>query len=221
MHRSGTSALAGILHKNNIVMGEEHNFLPTPSKENPKGFFENYLFRKLNDKIVQINGYKIKSWSTDIPKNIKAGIVNKYRMRRLIKKYDVKYKDWGWKDPRTCLTLELWLEEIKKLNLLNKCRILYILRNSQTVAKSMVKRGNTDYQHALLLWQEYNSRVSRAIKLYKPGVFYLKYEDLCNKPIETSKSIFSFLRKDFDRNTIIKFIDKDLNRSVKTRSQSR
>jgi hypothetical protein len=50
MHRSGTSAVAGILHLNGIAMGSEKTFKPKPLPQNPKGFYENYDFRKINDK---------------------------------------------------------------------------------------------------------------------------------------------------------------------------
>ena len=52
MHRSGTSVVAGILHFNKIIMGTYDTFWPRPLPQNPKGFYENYDFRKINDTIL-------------------------------------------------------------------------------------------------------------------------------------------------------------------------
>ena len=108
MHRSGTSALAGLLHTNGIVMGENEHFKPRPKKQNVKGFFENFRFRSLNDKILEYNDYRVKSFSPIIPI---INFTNEHvdEGRQLIKEYSNKYENWGWKDPRTCLTLNFWL----------------------------------------------------------------------------------------------------------------
>ena len=67
MHRSGTSALAGMLHHSEILMGEFRNLIPKPSPENQKGFFGNIRFRTINDRILKDASYKVKPWSTAIP----------------------------------------------------------------------------------------------------------------------------------------------------------
>ena len=67
VHRSGTSAVAGILHLNGIAMGSEKTFKPKPMPQNPRGFYENYDFRKLNDRILKLAGYRVKSFDTLIP----------------------------------------------------------------------------------------------------------------------------------------------------------
>ena len=67
MHRSGTSTVAGILHLNNILMGTYQNFWPRPLRQNPKGFYENYDFRKINDMILKKHNYDVKSYNSNIP----------------------------------------------------------------------------------------------------------------------------------------------------------
>jgi hypothetical protein len=213
MHRSGTSALAGMLHNNGIVMGDDKNFVPKASQENPKGFYENFLFRKINDSIVGRSRYKIKSWNANVP-HMKANCVNRYRMRRTLKKYNNKYGKWGWKDPRTCLTLGLWLKEIKKLKLINTCKIIYVIRNPYAVAKSIVTRKNTNYKNALKLWRIYNECALNSIDCYDASTFYLSYEQLCNNKIKIATAMFTFLSHDFSEAIVNKFIDKNLNRST-------
>ena len=67
MHRSGTSTISGVLHMNKIIMGTYQNFWPRPLSQNPKGFYENYDFRKINDQLLKRSGYDVKSYSTNIP----------------------------------------------------------------------------------------------------------------------------------------------------------
>ncbi len=213
MHRSGTSALAGLLHKNHIIMGEEENFVPKPSTENVKGFYENYLFRRMNDSIVERCGYKIKSWDVCVPP-ISASIIIRHKMRRLLQRYNNMYEKWGWKDPRTCLTLDIWLNELRKLKFINNCKLLYIVREPYAVAKSMSVRKDTTHKNALKLWQVYNEYALRAIDLYNVDTFYLSYEQLCKNPVLLSQYIFEFVEHDFDIDVVNQFIDVELNRSA-------
>ena len=55
------------LHFNNIIMGTYETFWPRPLPQNPKGFYENYDFRKINDAILIDSGYRVKSYKTIIP----------------------------------------------------------------------------------------------------------------------------------------------------------
>ena len=67
MHRSGTSTVAGVLHLNKIIMGTYQNFWPRPLTQNPKGFYENYDFRKINDELLNKEGYDVKTYEPQIP----------------------------------------------------------------------------------------------------------------------------------------------------------
>lgn len=142
MHRSGTSALAGMLHDNGIVMGEHGDFHPPPMRENPKGFFENRRFRTVNDQVVRTNGYKVKSFNPGIPPMKQVGVNGWEQMGHLIKYYNDKYKAWGFKDPRTCLTLHHWLRAIRHAG--HEAHVLYITRDYMEVAQSMRNRGNKE-----------------------------------------------------------------------------
>jgi len=51
MHRSGTSALSGVLHILGLHLGKE--IIP-PHPSNPKGFFENDRIRWFNEKILDL-----------------------------------------------------------------------------------------------------------------------------------------------------------------------
>ena len=48
-----------------------------------------------------------------------------------------------------CLTLGVWLDELDRLKLRDQVRLLFIFRKPASVARSMVTRGNTDYEGAI------------------------------------------------------------------------
>jgi hypothetical protein len=198
-------------------MGEEDNFIPKPSEENPKGFFENFLFRSINDSIIEKNGYTVKSWNTKIP-HMRSDFINRRRMRNLLKRYNKKYENWGWKDPRTCLTLGLWLGELNELGLIDSCRVLYITRDPGAVAQSMVKRGNTDYRTAQALQEIYNQRTLEAADSYGVKPFKISYEELVTNTAQVATAIFDFLGLPFNREKSEAFIDKDMNRCRRTQT---
>lgn len=146
MHRSGTSALAGMLHNNGIIMGKEGGFYPPPMRENPKGFYENKAFRVLNDQILKDHGYKVKRFDPDVPtmhmQCIRPDI--RERMELLIAEYNM-YQHWGFKDPRTCLTLPVWLTMMAAMGIpQDELRVLIPCRATDDIVASMRARGNKE-----------------------------------------------------------------------------
>ena len=121
MHRSGTSVVAGILHFNKVSMGTYETFWPRPLPQNPKGFYENYDFRKINDTILQQSDYITKHYKTTIPVPESSKSI-KEKMIKTVRKYEFKFKNWGWKDPRTCLTISNWIEVFKEVDLIRKVK---------------------------------------------------------------------------------------------------
>ena len=132
MHRSGTSTIAGILHLNKIIMGTYQNFWPRPLRQNPKGFYENYDFRKINDQLLKQVGYDVKSYNPNIPT---LEPTNKIldKMEKIIIKNDSTYSNWGWKDPRTCLTINSWSRIINDLGLQSNLKIIFLVRKGKRI----------------------------------------------------------------------------------------
>lgn len=144
MHRSGTSALAGLLHANGISMGREGDFYPPPMRENPKGFYENVRFRRQNDSMLAANNYRVKSWAPMPPETISVGQERTVAIIELFEDYYTTTDNWGWKDPRTSLTMRVWLDVITSYGLRSEVRVLQCYRVPEAVAASMCKRGNKE-----------------------------------------------------------------------------
>ena len=212
MHRSGTSAVAGILHLNKIIMGSNDNFKPKPLPQNPKGFYENYDFRKINDNMLNEVNYKVKSLNFNIPIPLPKKKIE-WKMEYLIKKQIDKYSKWGWKDPRTCLTLDHWLNIILKFKKKEDIKIIFTIRDPLAVANSLKKRDGLDIYSGLKLWKVYNHRALRVVNLYKLPTFYFFYEQLIKDSNDVISKMFKFLKTDSNKEIISKFIDPKLNRS--------
>ena len=213
MHRSGTSAVAGILHLHGISMGSEKTFKPKPLPQNPMGFYENFGFRKLSDKILYKAGYKVKSFNSIIPQRISAERYSA-KMERLIDQQESEQIHWGWKDPRVCLTLHCWLGLLENMELLHKTKIVFTYREADSVANSLKRRDGLRKKESIRLWCEYNRRALISINQNLVKTFYLSYEDLLNNPIDLCQKLFRFLEVDFKETVVNRFIDTNLNRSA-------
>lgn len=216
MHRSGTSALAGMLHDNGIVMGRHGEFHPPPMKENPKGFFENRRFRTINDMILRKYSYNVKSFSPYIP-NVHAVQGNgRYEMKELILGYNDEFENWGWKDPRTCLTLYAWLDILGELDLIKSLKVLHIFRSYEEVSLSMRTRGNKEgFPHQFSqLAEKYHSTAMRHMAAFnnKVQALTIHFRDLITDPDEAAGHINGFLGKPLVTNT--SFVDPAIPKNV-------
>ena len=212
MHRSGTSTVAGILHLNKISMGTYQSFWPRPLPQNPKGFYENFDFRKINDLIMKNVDYQIKSYNPNIPiAKINQKLENK--MIKVINKYDSDFQFWGWKDPRTCLTISHWINCLDALNLRKKIKIIYITRKSLSVARSLNKRNNLPLNQGLMLWKSYSEIAVSVCEKNDIPVLYMSFEQILNSPANHFEVMFKFLDYPFSTSIIDDFVDKKISKS--------
>ena len=164
MHRSGTSAIAGLLHTNGIVMGEDPFFQPRPSQENPAGYFEDVRFRQINDRVLMQHGHVVSSW--DMPADAPYWMADTETYAdatTLVQSMNDKYPMWGWKDPRNSLTWPFWSSVLDNLGLLGTSKLIATIRDHDQIARSMIARGNEgteEYFRALS--KEYLSCIRQA-----------------------------------------------------------
>src|SRR5262249_43482650 len=145
-----------LLHRCGLELGSESDLMP-PQADNPEGFWEHLRFVALNDELLAALGG---AW--DLPPKPDEGFtgpeLNPFRLkaRFRIEGY-APANVWGWKDPRTSLTLPFWKD------LLPGLRTLIVVRNPLEVAHSMRERNGTSYSFALRLWEIYNRRLVEAV----------------------------------------------------------
>ncbi|MBX9670736.1 MAG: sulfotransferase [Candidatus Obscuribacterales bacterium] len=146
MHRSGTSFVSSILKEAGLHVGER---LSPGEAGNTKGFFENTDFVKLHAKILKNAG--LNAWSLDTVKRVSPEL-----REEAIKTVSDNSQPgpWGWKDPRTTLFLDFWME------LLPDAKFLFVFRSPWEVVDSLFRRGDKAFQEdpvlALKVWEHYN-----------------------------------------------------------------
>ena len=170
MHRSGTSALTGVLKRLGVDLGSN---LGAPQPDNPTGFFEHMDIVQLHDEILMTLGT---SW--DDPRSLPDGWLHDPRIGAfrdqlvsIIRRDFSRSRLWGIKDPRLCRLLPLWLELFDELNI--HAKAILIARDPSEVSASLQKRNATDYEQATMLWLSYvlsserhSRNLTRTIVLY-------------------------------------------------------
>lgn len=174
MHRSGTSALAGIIQ----ILGADIGSSLVPAEEdvNPKGFWEHAEIVDIHDQLLEVLGSSWQDarplphewWTLPVVLPFKEAILT--ALRRDFSRAPL----WLLKDPRLCHLLPLWLEIFAEVG----CRPHFIIsvRHPLEVAESLNKRDHITYERASLLWIEHYSDAEKWTRGYPRSVVF--YERL-------------------------------------------
>lgn len=141
MHRSGTSCLAGSLQEAGLYLGEVNTAAP----HNAKGNRESRAIMDLQDDVLRTNGG---AWDAPPERAIWSAGHRAWR-DAIIATYPT-HGTWGFKDPRTLLTLEGWLEALPPV------RFVGTFRHPLAVAASLQARNGFPTEKSLALWETYN-----------------------------------------------------------------
>lgn len=158
MHRSMTSLIAKGIADNKVYVGDT---LMPPNGGNPNGYWEDVDFVRMNNNLLGLAGG---SWKEPPSEDSIISLKEKYgsMIKRLIEKKEKRVKDiffreneriWGWKDPRTVLTIRLYLPY------LTNPHFIFCIRNPLDVAKSLKKTEKIPIKEGVNLWREYNNRM--------------------------------------------------------------
>jgi len=148
MHRSGTSAVTGMLEEQGIALG------PVRRKTNPnqpKGNRENPKLTKLDERVLEYNGG---AWYRP-PERERFKFTRRHLKRRNVLLAEYEAAPFAIKDPRTLLVLDFWRDLLEQP--------IGVIRNPLSVAQSLRARGGpvdgfSDADH-LELWKAYNRRL--------------------------------------------------------------
>lgn len=150
MHRSGTSALTGVLAMAGADPGP--SLIPGVEGVNPKGFWEHSEIVAIHERLLATLG---SSWDDCRPLPVnwwERGDVSEYRCELIA----VLQRDFGhsplWilKDPRLCRLLPLWLEILNDFGATP--HFVICLRLPQEVAASLTMRDGIPSEMANLSW---------------------------------------------------------------------
>ncbi len=226
MHRSGTTLLARMLDALGLFVGWRQ-----------AANHEAHFFNKLNSWLLAAAGGR---WDTpaaiDYLLADRPGreLATAYLRDRLASPAAVEFlgpgrtlryrsllgigEPWGWKDPRSTVTLDLWRE------LFPGARVIHLVRHGVDVAESLCRRqlagrdlGRRNFERyrplfrwvakrgwfgtsprlthreeGLRLWEEYLSRAARSTADLGDRLLELRYESLLRRPREVTERALAF-----------------------------
>lgn len=154
MHRSGTSLMARLLNLSGLYLGRDQDMLPA-GPTNPDGHWEHEGIVQVNEELLADLGG---GW--DLPPDL-AGLADRPRMARfeaMARPHLARFAGhdpWGWKDPRSCLTLPFWRP------LVGSMHVVFCVRHPLEVALSLRMRNGSTIAFGLALWTAYNEALLR------------------------------------------------------------
>lgn len=156
MHRSGTSLVASYLQRCGLDMGED--LLPA-DVGNPLGYYEDVHIHDLHRELLWKAGIADGFTVTDANVPVPVDDVFRERAREIVRRREGK-SQWGWKEPRTALFLDLWAE------VLPDARFLFVFREPLAVLDSLLRRAANESiterpELALTMWRIYNEEMVR------------------------------------------------------------
>jgi hypothetical protein len=188
MHRSGTSALAGLVGKLGVPLGDH---LLEPGSDNPKGYWEHQDVVMVHERLLRALGSR---WDDvrALPVDWQDSEVAQEASLAIDKIITRDFSDnlvWAVKDPRLCRVLPLWIETLQKKHI--RPVILFMVRKPNEVSASIEARNNWQPLVGQLLWLRYMTEAITASSTLAREV--VLYDDLLVNPIRSVATAFAKL----------------------------
>jgi hypothetical protein len=167
-HRSGTSLTASIVQALGVHIGD--NLLGThPSQK--KGHFEDIEFYELNMAILKSAGG---NWANPPARQKILSVQSRFekRISWLIDQKSRRDK-WGWKDPRTCLTIPLYLPYLRNPH------FILVYRDMDMICSSLARRSGKNRDRWKSIVETYQKSMEQSTVGYP--IFRLQFESLVNR----------------------------------------
>lgn len=210
MHRSGTSMFARYLHHAGICMGQEF-YVETVT--NPYGHFEDLDFLQLQrEELARI--FAGEDYLVD--KDFTPGEAFIEQSKRLLEEKKTHHgsKDWGWKDPRTTLFLDLWLSLIPDM------QVVALVRSPRLVVNSLCARLRSYFSiskknHYLKTYTHYNTKVLNFSRANPDRIKIISLERLIADPETTLNRLSKALGLSFSSATFRELFDAKVMSKVR------
>lgn len=178
MHRSGTSALAGVLHRLGVDLGAR--LVPAQSGVNERGFWEHDDVVDVHNRLLRALGSFWDEVRPLPPEWWNRAEVAPFRdeLRRLLRRDFAGAALWGVKDPRLCRLVPLWFELLAEFEVAPV--FLHVWRKPMEVARSLHRRDRMTPEKAVFLWLDYNLAAEAATRGRVRTV--VRFDDLVAHP---------------------------------------
>jgi hypothetical protein len=221
MHRSGTSLLTRTLNLIGLNLGPSQSVTTESTPYNAKGHWEHKEISSICNDILKTSGG---NW--DDPPVFSPGWEGsevlddlRHRARKLITDEFGGLEQWGWKDPRACLTVPFWQQLIPGM------RYILCLRNPVDVSLSLAYRDSFSAEKSAYLWFTY---VCSALRhTHGKSLHIVFYEDLVDDCLPEVRRLAEFLRQP-DRakqmgvqQSVLDFVEKNLQHHRTSLMQNR
>jgi len=185
MHRSGTSAVTGVLERLGCFVGAADSLMPA-APDNPRGFGERQDVFQLHEEVL---GWLSAEWNTtgDLRlEDLSPTRRNEFetRARSILEELEPQ-RPWVLKDPRLCLLLPLWRP------LLAEFTGVVVYRNPLQVAQSLKRRNGIPLAVGLALWEQHNLELIRHARRYP--LVLVGFETLLKDPADTVQRLYEQL----------------------------
>jgi hypothetical protein len=127
--RAGTSVITQWINKCGLAIGDN---LLGEAIGNIEGHFEDLDFLKMHEEILLSNN--LPSTGIEPVDDLKISVEQKEKLKKIIANKNNLHPQWGWKEPRTSLFLNIYKE------LIPQAKYLVIIRDYKAVLHSFLKR---------------------------------------------------------------------------------
>lgn len=164
MHRSGTSALAGALHRLGVKLGDA--MMPATTGVNERGFWEHSdivgvherMLAALNSSWDDVRRLPDRWWQDDTVRPFRT------ELQEILRRDFSSAPLWALKDPRMCRLLPLWLQIVEEVGFTP--RFIHIHRHPIEVSSSLEKRDGFSRVKAMYLWLDHNLSAERSSRRF-------------------------------------------------------
>ncbi|RJG42738.1 sulfotransferase family protein [Motilimonas pumila] len=216
MHRSGTSAVTGMLGAAGVALGSE--FIDDISDVNKKGFWEHKQLVAINESILEKLG---KNWfSLGVEQALVSATSDllaeeKQRAFDFINQEFADESLFALKDPRLCLLLPFWKPIFKQLEI--EIKVVNLNRAPAEVAKSLGKRDHFPALLARYLWIEHTLSAAQFC-LQVPSLSFT-FSSFLSQPDNTLSAVSDLLGLSLDTGAILEaasFVEQGLRHHQST-----
>lgn len=138
--RTGSSALAGVLQRLGVQMGDD---VQPADMLNKKGYYEDRYWQTVNKDVA--------GWGYEVLEPDEIDEATKDRYRQVIAHYDEQHDVWGFKNPRACFTLQFIWPLLDEAGV--DVRVVDLHRDYDDAVRSLQRHSRLAYggQHEMTL----------------------------------------------------------------------
>lgn len=170
--RSGTSAVAGVLHHLGVYMGSEFD---PPSPNNVQGYWEDLQFKRIHQQM---------NWGISDQAQID------FEYEELVRNREANHQLWGLKDPLLCLFVSKFVSLLQCDHQLIACK-----RPTSEIADSLSRAMDLAQPNGLFdLATYYQKGMELALECYKGPVLEVNYADIKSAREREIERIANFVK---------------------------